>query len=395
MHPLKQRLGLTPSRREALLAMLGTASAALLPACGGGTDVAGLSSGGTGSFTTGTVVGLGSVIVNNIRYQNDAAAISLNGQTARPSALLLGMVVRIHGSAISPATTVGGLANATASSIDCSSEWKGVVSGVNPTSASFLLLGQTVRVLSNTVFAGASFNSLRDGQHAEVYGFVDPTDGSLRATRVEILDPAPSRYRLSGVVTNLTASTFQLGSATIEHAIAGLQNGQLVRVELQTNPINGHWVATEVKTEAFRSELQDGDEAEIEGSITEYTSATSFSVNGIPIDASRIIPPPTGLTLGLRVEVEGRISNGTVVASEVQVEDDDAIEAQEFEFHGTVSALDTTAMNFVVRGYTVRYTGSTNFELSGATWTDGLAVGVKARLLTSGDLVATKIESDD
>ena len=37
-----------PNRREALLALM---ASALLPACGGGTDVAGLSSGGTGSYS--------------------------------------------------------------------------------------------------------------------------------------------------------------------------------------------------------------------------------------------------------------------------------------------------------------------------------------------------------
>ena len=56
------------NRRQTLLALIGTA---LLPACGGGTDVAGVSSGGTGSFTSGTITGLGSVIVNGIRYEYD------------------------------------------------------------------------------------------------------------------------------------------------------------------------------------------------------------------------------------------------------------------------------------------------------------------------------------
>ncbi len=106
------------SRRQTLLALIGTA---LLPACGGGTDVAGVSSGGTGSFTTGSITGLGSVIVNGIRYDDSGASISLNGASGSPDALKLGMVVRIQGGAVTAATLPGGLATATASSIVCGS----------------------------------------------------------------------------------------------------------------------------------------------------------------------------------------------------------------------------------------------------------------------------------
>lgn len=388
------------TRRQALLALLGTA---LLPACGGGTDIAGVSSGGTGSFTTGSIIGLGSVIVNGIRYNDDKAAISINGLSSSPADLKLGMVVRIQGSAINAATATS-LATAEAASVSCSSEWKGVVEVVDPAAKTFTLLGLTVHVLDTTFFEGGLFNGALAREAVEVYGFsfTDPDSGdlALRATRVEVKDQALSSYRLSGVVSHLSSTdhTFQLGNTTINYASAsgatGLQNGQLVRVDLETaTNASGHWVATTVRAENTSSELEDDHEAEIEGTITSISSsaATAFSVGGIPVDASRVSNLP-GLSLGMRVEVKGSILNGTVIATEVEVEDDEAVEALEYEFHGAISAL--TSNTFDVRGYTVRYNGATRFEPLNTTLANGLYVEVKAELQPNGDLLATKVEVD-
>lgn len=397
MTTLSRNLPGHPNRRQTLFALVG---AALLPACGGGTDVAGISSGGTGSFTTGVIVGIGSVIVNGIRYDDDAASISFNGASATAAALQLGMVVRIRGSAVTPATTAGELATATASSIACGSEWKGRIDAVDTTAGTFTLLGQTVRVLATTVFANGNIDRLLAGQYAEVYGFLNPADNSLQASRVEVDSAAPDRYRLSGVVANLNSTTFELGTALINHATAekpvNLSEGQLVRVELQTTPADGVWLATEVKVEDYSDDLDDEDEAEIEGAITTFTpNSPLFSVNGIPVDASRVSDLPS-LSLGTRVEVKGSILNGTVLATEVEVEDDKDIEAQAFEFHGTVSAIDTTARTFVVRGYTLHYDGTTAFDLHGAIWDASLSTPIeaKARLKPNGELLATEVDID-
>jgi hypothetical protein len=79
-----------------------------------------------------------------------------------------------------------------------------------------------------------------------------------------------------------------------------------------------------------------------------------------------------------------------VIATEIDIKTDEDIEAQEYEFHGTISGL--TANTFVVRGYTLRYNGSTRFEPSGTTLTDGLLVEVKAQLQSNGELLATQVE---
>jgi hypothetical protein len=190
----------------------------------------------------------------------------------------------------------------------------------------------------------------------------------------------------------LGTARIQQGSATEKPA--GLQNGQLVRVDLATAPTAGAWVATRIVSADYSSELEDDDEAEIEGSVTAFASAAAFHVNGIAVDASRIAVP-AGLALGARVKVEGSIRSGSVIATSLEIEDEEELEAQEYEFHGTVSALDTTARAFAIRGYTVHYDDNTSFELHGLTWTDGVKAEVKALQNPSGQLVATKVEADD
>src|SRR5690606_42030707 len=92
----------TPLTRRA---MLGTLAAAGLAACGGGGD--GIDSGGTGgappqqSFTTGSISGFGSIIVNGVRFDDTQAAIvDDEGRPRARSELALGMVVDIEAGAI-------------------------------------------------------------------------------------------------------------------------------------------------------------------------------------------------------------------------------------------------------------------------------------------------------
>ncbi|MEZ5738630.1 MAG: hypothetical protein R3E68_03630 [Burkholderiaceae bacterium] len=83
-------------------------AAFLLAGCGGGSEVLGPGSGGTGTSVTTTAVGpisgFGSVIVNGVRYDDSLARVSdERGTTLSRSQLRLGMMVQIRGS--SNATT--------------------------------------------------------------------------------------------------------------------------------------------------------------------------------------------------------------------------------------------------------------------------------------------------
>ena len=74
----------------------------VLSGCGsGGGDHAGVDSGGTGSFATGTIAGFGSIVVNDIRWDDRRATVrDAYGNERAARDLRLGMVVEIEGSAL-------------------------------------------------------------------------------------------------------------------------------------------------------------------------------------------------------------------------------------------------------------------------------------------------------
>lgn len=370
MNSSKSKLAAGFTRRQGLLALIGGVAA--LSGCGGGgggagvDGVASVGSGGTGSFSSGAITGFGSIIVNGVRFDDSQARITDDDGVVHNSAdLKLGMVVSVVASAVTSAAT------ATASSITFGSELRGPIDSI--TGQTLVVLGQTVNVGANTVFDNGITGGLAGlavGQIIEVHGFVDPATNTILATRIEREATAAS-LKLQGQVQalNTTAKTFTLGTTTISYAgIAGtalpanLANGLLVRVVLAATPATGTRTALSVRTVERR--IEDHDEAELEGTVTAFTSTASFSVNGVAVDASKAAFPngSAALKLGARVEVKGSTSNGVVMATEVKVENENEVENEEFELHGTVSSLNVTIKSFLVRGVTITFAGAVRFD---------------------------------
>ena len=131
--------------------------------------------------------------------------------------------------------------------------------------------------------------------------------------------------------------------------------------------------------------LTDRAETEIENSITSFTSVTSFSVNGLPIDtSSAILPADTSrLVLGAHVEVRGAIQDGVLVATTVRVDDDShhGGPARVFELHGAISGVNATDKTFALRGLTISYAGDVTYvDGTAADLTNGAMVGVQGKL---------------
>ena len=144
--------------------------------------------------------------------------------------------------------------------------------------------------------------------------------------------------------------------------------------------------------------MENRSKVEIEGLIDAFTSVSQFSVNGVPVDARNArFPKGSGsLALGVRVEVKGSIVGGTLVATQVKVEDDEDDDNQ-IELHGVISSVNTSARIFVLRGLTVSYAGSVKFEHGTASkLVNGAKVEVKGRASPGGSTVqALKIEFED
>ncbi len=323
------------TRRHLITTTVAGAAAAMLAACGGGGDsgnvqVGGsVGSGGTGSFSSGAIRGFGSIVVNGVHYDETTAKVVGDAGASMNSAdLRLGMMVEVTGSdIISNATT--GRRSAKATSIQLRSEIEGPISAINAAAGTMTVLGQLVRITATTVFDDDLRNglaSLAVGQIAEVYGLMNAA-GEYTATRVE-RESAASSYKLRGVISQLDTATrtLRIGNAVVFYGNTSVQasafaNGTYARITLQTQRASdGSWIASRITTQASGSTsapASSNASAEIEGYITSYTSSARFSVNGIPVDASRVTRLPAGLATGVRVEVDGQFSNGTLIAREI------------------------------------------------------------------------------
>jgi len=371
-----------PSRARHLFFQLAGA-ALLLAGCGGGGS-AGPSSGGTGvgptSFATGHISGFGSIIVNGVRFDDSAALVTDDdGNGSSRDALKLGMSVEIHGGSISDD---GKGPRAAATEIRHGAELRGPVSAVDATARTLVVLGQTVRVLDTTVIDErlvGGFAGIAVGAVLEVHGTLDAATGVYTATRLEPTGSGDG-FRIRGIVSNLdsVAKTFSIGPALISYAgvapvPANLANGALIRVRLQTVQVAGAWVAT--KIDGMDQRPDDVGEVELEGAITAFTSKTSFSVNGLPVDATNAVFGDGTLALGVKVEVKGSAVNGVVIATRVSVEDEQEVHDKGFELHGAIVSIDTVAKTFVLREVKVSYAGP-GIDYRGGSEA-GLAVGVK------------------
>ena len=381
------------TRRDGLmLTMLG--SALLMAGCGGGGGGGTTTAGGgvAGSSATGAITGFGSIIVGGVRFDDSTASVQDDdGANMNSGDLKLGMVVRIKGG---KKTDDGSSVKAKAESIEVHSELQGPVD--SKAADSIVVLGQTVKISATTFFEdGLTLATLALGAVVEVHGFVDPVNNNLTATRIESKPNAKS-FKLQGAIKalNTATKTFTIGTVTISYLTAELPaslvlaNDLVVRVRLALTPLTG--TRTALKIRKFEIEKEDRDEAEVEGIITAFTSTALFSVNGLPVNAGNIVVP-AGVKLGARVEVEGNVVNGVLVAKKVELED--GADPAKFELHGTLSLLDTTAKTFVLRGMTVNY-GTATFA-NGATANSLSIVDIKLEVKgtrSAGNvIVATRI----
>lgn len=382
--------------------LAGLVAAFSLVACGGGSG--GVDTGGTGAFSVGRISGFGSIIVNGVRYDDSSANVQDDDGNDLKGQLKLGMVVEVQGTAPTPGAA-GELPRSTASHVEVSSVVKGPVTAAS--SNALTVLGQSVTLTASTVLdLGSVAAADLEGRVVEVYGYPSAS-GPIVATRVELESSAPAFYKLTGFVSNANTSggttTFTLGGASLTYTGAlpeGFANGRLVRVKLRADsPAPAVWTATEIRV---RKVYDDHAEAEVEGVVTSYTSAGDFTVNGLRVDASRATFEGSGtLAAGVRVEVEGAIQNGVLIARKVEFEDDESEDEREIELHGAVSGFTAetgSSASFVVRGVAVRVDGTTTYKdgLSFGALANSLAVEVKGRLDTDGaTVIATEVKRDD
>jgi hypothetical protein len=408
------------------------AAAAFLSACGGGGgDTAGVGTGGTGSFSVGTVTGFGSVFVNGIRYEDNGARLVDDDGTVKvlgtdDNPLKVGMVVEVTGR-IDDSGTVR-----SATQIAYGAEIKGPVTAVDTVAGTFNVFDITVRSTATTVydnFGGVA--TLATGNVVEVHGQPD-TNGRIVATYVEreassvaAFVAGDGEYRLRGAVTGLSGSSpayaFTLrGVAIHTDATTDFDGAPAdgVSVSVRLNPAqqgDGSYLAERLKVRSASYDDSSSAEGEVEGYISAFAGgASAFQVAGYPVRLSSGVAYEDGVAAdlknGIRVEAKGSIDNGVLVVTRLEFKsrdddddgDDDDVSggSKEFEFKGAAVCVScgATSGTFRIKGVTVNYGASTKFRdgLSGATL-DGKTVEVKSvgEVTATGTTYrATRIELD-
>jgi Domain of unknown function (DUF5666) len=315
--------------------------ASMLTACGGG--------GGTGlsSYTannsaqvSGTISGLGSIVVNGIRYETiGASVVDADDGHSINSPLGMGMTVSID-----PLSS-----NAiTAAYIRIQSGIQGLTAAIDANAKTLTVAGLPVSTDASTFIVTAnnvstSFAALVNGQPVEVYG-LPQSDGSFKATRIEI-QSSSHNVELVGVVSNLNVSsqTFTLGSANNQATItysavtapAGLANGAVVSVHTAGTATSTQYAATSLYlrssdvtnfsqyANSYRGTSGVHNETnELYGMVSELTinpssSGCSMQVQGVPVTLAN-----ANLCGALRngdyVEVKGLLVNGALTAYRVE-----------------------------------------------------------------------------
>ena len=334
-----------------ILAGLATVLVAL-NGCGGGgsSTVAGI--GGTGKIASGTITGFGSIFVNGVEYDIDNALIEVDDDDSAGLSqddLRIGMVVTVTAE-VFDTDGDGDDESGIASLVVYDDEIEGPVSGLvdpgNGLTKSFSVLGVDVIVdSSDTEFddsnaQGFSFATIAEGDVVEISGLFDGAN-VLNATYIEKTDdfvPGESEIELKGTPDPGTdagaGGSFILDGVTVnilaDADLSEVPGGRVTDsmfVEVEGTLIGDN----PLTVDAFRIEQEDegldedAGEAELQGFVSDFVDISNFRVDDQRVDASGAEFKPDDLDLrlsdGIKVEVEGTITGGILIAEKVEEED--------------------------------------------------------------------------
>ncbi|MCX9155370.1 DUF5666 domain-containing protein [Niveibacterium sp. 24ML] len=247
-----------------------------------------------------------------------------------------------------------------------------------------LTSGQRVAVWSTTAISNAGVLS------AQVVRIKNPTVADGAKVRlgglVTSLDTAAATFRLAGVPVDAKNASFEKGTA------ADLANGRAVRVE-------GSWKAGVLLASKVRYLIDKGDAGvELTGAITDFVSTASFTVRGVPVDASSAEfsgGKAENLANGVIVKIEGAYENGVVKATEVKFSTtpDGGVRT----FPGKITAYDAATGDFRLNGFEVamRITDSTVFTNANGSAASKADFANGKRVLVRGSFVAGVLNAQE
>ena len=327
----------------------------LAGSCGSSGGISGSGNLAAGN-SVGPIDGFGSVIVNGQRFDSSTATITKDGQLATQGDLRVGQVISVRGD----------FATLLADTITYRSEIQGPVTDVvveDPVLGlgTIVVLGQTVRVDSQTVFDGTSFALLATGQLLEISG-PRGANGSVVATFVQSKS-ALGDYKVVGKVANTIPATrtFTIGGLTVDALTADVGdlpadpsgwNGLVVEAKGNAGDFSSAtntFIASKVEVVVGPS-LAAGSTLELEGFVTDFVSPAQFEVLGFPVrtTASTVFQNGTSASLGnnVKVQLRGQVaSDGVLLASTCEIRSTGVLRTR-----GDVAAVDVVTGIVTVLG---------------------------------------------
>lgn len=299
--------------------------------------------GGSGITSQGSVSEFGSIFVNGTEFDTSNATIIVEGEEKGVgdavvlNNLDVGMVVTVYGTRSEDGKR--GVANR----VTYNNEVEGPVESINVINATrkdIVVLGQTVIVNAVTQFKGTTFVDIAVDDVVEVSGFVDDM-GDIWATFIEktgdFTPGIPFDVEVTGMVQNLNATTFDINGLIVDYTAvvdlpSGFADGMLVEVEGTLDDFANPMIATAIE-EADQLEVEDADEIEVTGFVTDDTLAPGEFTLGnqvVRTDAATIFVDGTAgdIVPGQKLEAEGRLVDSILYAWEIEFWEPDQIEVE-------------------------------------------------------------------
>jgi hypothetical protein len=270
---------------------------------------------------------------------------------------------------------------------------KGFVENLDPGQETFEINDLTVDY-SSADTSGLPGEVPANGLFVDVDGTLDSIGGYLLATKISLDDALgvedADRIELSGFVTDfVSALEFSVGNQLVftdENTV--FENGIPANIALGVKlEVEGCLVGGIVFAEEI--EFWDADHVELIGFVTDFVSVFEFTVDSqvVQTDEDTLFTDGTAddIVLGAKLEVEGRLEEEVLFATEVEFWDPDQVEVE-----GLVTDF-VSVFEFTVGEQAVQTDENTVFE--GGTPDDvalGVRLEIKGRL--AGDiLVADRV----
>ena len=359
---------------------------------GGGGMTAGGGIGGSGIISQGAVSAFGSIFVNGTEFDTSNAAIVVNGEEIGVGdefvldKLDVGRVVTVEGTGTLDDISAVAVRVIYYDNVAGPVEDVSVIDG---TTKEIVVLGQTVIVNVITKFKETTFDTVAKDDVVEVSGYLDDT-GAIRATFLGKTGDITTIliYEVTGFVTNLNtdSETFKINDLTVDYSSADTStlpgnepaDDLLVEVEGSLDAASGVMIAARIELE---EELGDGDEIEIMGFVTEIISDLNIikfkignqevHVDSDPEIVVYVDGDPSDIAPGQKLEAEGSLVDGVLIADEIEFWEPDQIEVE-----GIVTVIASDS-EFTVGNQMVQTDAETVFEPEDLNIAEGILLEVK------------------